>query len=132
MCFYHQNVLSSLSILEICLDKKMQCAHQYYTGTFCRGGKAAFIAHVSITLNTFVFGNLWLGLSISQVMAKHCRNVQEFVKIGRNLMKDTFLCEEDIRNILRKLAKETYNKDENDVENVGLREPKHFVLLSRH
>jgi hypothetical protein len=65
-------------------------------------------------------------------MAKHCRNVQEFVKISRNLMRETFLCEEDIRNILRKLAKETNNKDENDVENVGLREPKHFVLLSRH
>jgi hypothetical protein len=33
---------------------------------------------------------------------------------------DTFLCEQDIRNIVKKLAKETYKKHENDVESVSM------------
>jgi hypothetical protein len=30
-------------------------------------------------------------------------------------MRDTFSCEQDIRNIARKLTKETYKKHDNDV-----------------
>jgi hypothetical protein len=67
-------------------------------------------------------------------MTNHCRNVQELVLTSENLTRDTFLCEQDIQNIVGKLAKETYKKHENDVESVshvGLRKSKHFVLLSR-
>ncbi len=53
-------------------------------------------------------------------MAKHCRNVQELVETCGNLTRDTFLCEQDIRNIVEKLAKETYKKHENDVESVSM------------
>jgi hypothetical protein len=61
---------------------------------------------------------LWLGLFTSQVMAKHRRNVQYLVEIGGNLTKDTFLCEQDIWNIAKKLAKETLKKHDNDDKNV--------------
>jgi hypothetical protein len=53
-------------------------------------------------------------------MAKHCKNMKELVKIRRNLTKDTFLCEQDIRNIAKKLAKKTYKKHENNVESVHM------------
>jgi hypothetical protein len=52
------------------------------------------------------------------MMEKHRKNVQELVKTNGNLTRDTFLCEQDIRNITKKLAKKTYKKHENNVENV--------------
>ncbi len=36
------------------------------------------------------------------------------------MTRDTFLCEQDIPNIVEKLAKETYKKHENDVETVHM------------
>jgi hypothetical protein len=36
------------------------------------------------------------------------------------MTKDTFLCEQNIRNITGKLAKETYKKHENDANNVRM------------
>jgi hypothetical protein len=45
-------------------------------------------------------------------MAYHCKNVHEIVKTSENLTKDTFLCEQNIQNIAKKLAKETYKKHE--------------------
>ncbi len=79
-----------------------------YHGNIFQGDKVAFTAHVSATFKDFIFDNLWLGLFISQVMEKHCRNVQELVKISMNLTRNTFLCEQDIWNIVGKLTKETY------------------------
>jgi hypothetical protein len=37
-----------------------------------------------------------------------------------NLTRDTFLCEQDIQNIAKKLAKETYMKHENNVESLHM------------
>jgi hypothetical protein len=37
-----------------------------------------------------------------------------------NPTRDTFLCEQDIRNIVIKLAKETCKKHENDVKSVRM------------
>ncbi len=53
-------------------------------------------------------------------MAYHCKNVHELVKTNENLTKDTFLCEQNIRNIARKLAKETYKKHDNDANSVHM------------
>jgi spore germination protein YaaH len=61
-----------------------------------------------------------LGLFVSQVMTKHRKNVQELVDIAKNLMKDTFLCEQNIQNIAERLTKETYKKHEIDVESVRM------------
>ncbi len=40
------------------------------------------------------------------------------MEIDENLTRYTFLCEQDIRNIVAKLAKEMYKKHENHVESV--------------
>jgi hypothetical protein len=53
-------------------------------------------------------------------MAKHCRNVEELVEIGGNLMKDTCLCEQENQNIAKKLTKETYKKYDNDAKSVRM------------
>jgi hypothetical protein len=37
-----------------------------------------------------------------------------------NISQIFFLCEQDIRNLARKLAKKTYKKDENDAKNVQM------------
>ncbi len=37
-----------------------------------------------------------------------------------NLIKDTYLCEQDIQNIAEKLAMETYKKHENDTKSVHM------------
>jgi hypothetical protein len=66
--------------------------------TSSRGTKIAFSAHVFVALKDFVLDNLWLGLFVSQVMAKHRRNVKELVEIGGNLTRDTFLCEQVTRS----------------------------------
>jgi hypothetical protein len=78
--------------------------------------------HMVMCLNVKVvirpFNNLQLRHFVSQMMAKHHKNVQKLVEIGKNMMKDTFLCEQDIWNIAEKLVMETYKKHENDVESV--------------
>jgi hypothetical protein len=53
-------------------------------------------------------------------MAKYRKNVWELVETNGNLTRDTFLCEKDIRNIGKKLAKETYKKHENDAKSVRM------------
>ncbi len=81
-------------------------------------GKFVIVTHISTTLKDFVIDNLQLGLFVSQVMAKHHKNVQKLVETNGILAKDTFLCEEDVLNIARKLTKETYKKHDNDAESV--------------
>jgi hypothetical protein len=77
--------------------------------------KSTFSAPVSKETRSFVLENLRLGLSIYQVMNKHKSQIKEIMENNGNLPRDFFLCEQDIRNMVGKLAKETYKKDENDV-----------------
>jgi len=77
-------------------------------GKIFQGDKIAFIAHVSVALKDFVVDSLRLGFFVSQVMVKHRRIVQELVETSGNLTRDAFLCEQDIQNIAKKIAKETY------------------------
>ncbi len=95
----------------------MKKTHQCY-GNILQGDKVSFVAHVLGALKDFILNILRLGLFVSQVMAKHHRNVQHLVETSGYFTKDTFLCEQDIHNITRKLTKETYNKHDNDVKSV--------------
>ncbi len=49
-------------------------------------------------------------------MAKHNQNVQQVIEFGGYFTRDTSLCNQDIQNIARKLARKTYKKHENDVD----------------
>ncbi len=64
-----------------------------YHGNILQRDKVIIVARISVILKDFVLNNLQLGLSISQMMAKHHKNVHELLKTGGNLTKDTFLCE---------------------------------------
>jgi len=84
------------------------------------GYMPTFFAHVSKEIRAFVLENLWLGLSIYQVMNKHKSQVKEIMENNKDLSRDLILCEEDIRNLVGNLAKETYKKHENDAKNVRM------------
>ncbi len=90
-----------------------------------------FSIHVWEETKSFVLENLHLGLSIYQVMNKHKFEVKEIMEINGNLSMDIFLCEPDIQNLVGKLARKTYKKDENDANNLWMRvtENKEKVLF---
>ncbi len=46
-----------------------------YHGNILQQDKVAFVTHVYVALKDLVVDNFLLELSISQVMAKHCKNV---------------------------------------------------------
>jgi hypothetical protein len=98
-------------------------------GNILQGDKFAFVAHVSRALKDFILEILQLGLFVSQVMAKHCKNVQHLVETNVYFTKDTFLCEQDICNIAGKLTKETYKKHDNDAKSVCMWVWKNMYLL---
>jgi hypothetical protein len=70
--------------------------------------------HVLEETRAFVLEHLRLGLSIYQVMNKHKCRVKEMMENSSELSRDLFLSEQDILNLARKLAKETYKKHDND------------------
>ncbi len=82
-------------VLEICYYKKrrINATRGLCHGNILWGDRATFVTHVFVALTDFILDNLQLGLSISQVMAKHYRNVKQLVETGKNLTTDTFLCE---------------------------------------
>jgi hypothetical protein len=50
-----------------------------------------FFAHVSEETKAFVLENLWLGLSIYQVMNKHKSRMKEIMENNKDLSRDLFL-----------------------------------------
>jgi hypothetical protein len=53
----------------------------------------------------FVLENLQLGLFIYQVMNKHNSQIKEIMENNKDLLKDLFLCKQNIRNLAGKFAK---------------------------
>jgi hypothetical protein len=53
-------------------------------------------------------------------MNKHKSRVKEIMENNGDLSRDFFLCEQDIRNLIGKLTKKTYKKDENDAKSVQM------------
>jgi hypothetical protein len=94
-------------VLEICYYKMryINVTRGFCHGNILQGDKVAFVTHVFACVKEFVLDNLRLGLFVSQVLAKHCKNVQKLVQTNGNLTRDTFLCEQDIQNIVGKLTK---------------------------
>ena len=58
--------------------------------------------------------------SVPQIMAKHIQAVKDAIGNGKELHRDMFLHEVDVRNIATKLAKETYMLDKSDAKSVKL------------
>ena len=74
--------------------------------------------------------HLRLGLSISQIMAKHRKWFLEVCERGGELTRDLFICDQDIRNVVGRLAIETYKRDNNNAKSVRMwvQEHPHLVL----
>jgi hypothetical protein len=53
-------------------------------------------------------------------MKKQTSRIKENMKNNGDLSRDYFLCEQDICNMVGKLAKKTYKKDENDAKSVKM------------
>jgi hypothetical protein len=84
------------------------------------GYMPTFSADVSEETRAFVLENLRLGLSIYQVTNKHKSRVKEIMENNKDLSRDLFLCEQDIHNMVGKLAKGMYKKHENDAKSVQM------------
>ncbi len=65
--------------------------------------------------------NLQSGLSTYQVMNKHKAQIKEIMENNRDLTRDVLLSKQDIQNLVGKLAKETYKKDENDAKSIWVK-----------
>jgi hypothetical protein len=78
------------------------------------GLRLAFYVHVSEETRVFVLKHLRFELSIYQMMNKHKWKVKKMMENNGKLSRNLFLNEQDICNLARKLAKETYKKHEND------------------
>jgi len=74
----------------------------------------AFYVHVSEETRVFMLKHLRFELSIYLMMNNHKCKVKEMMENNGKLSRDLFLNEQDICNLARKLAQETYKKHEND------------------
>jgi hypothetical protein len=89
-------------------------------GKYKLGEQLAFSSHVSKGMKTFVLERLHLRLFVSQIKAKHRCHVKKITEASGVLSKNLFLCEQNIRNVVGKLAKETYKPHDNDANNIKM------------
>jgi hypothetical protein len=54
-------------------------------------------------------------------MNKHKAQIKEIMENNRDLTRDVLLSKQDIQNLVGKLAKETYKKDENDAKSIWVK-----------
>ena len=113
--------------------------HMNLKGFFCHGAtkaghKSRFSNHLLLEVREFIMSHLRLGLSIPQIMAKHRKRFLEVSGRGEELTRDLFICDQDIHNVVGRLAIETYKRDNNDTKYVrmwGARTSPPHVLLQR-
>ena len=72
---------------------------------------------------------LRLELSIPQIMVKHRKRFIEVCERGEELTRDLFISEQDIRNVVGRLAIETYKRDNNDAKSVRMWVQEHPFLV---
>ena len=111
-----------------------QMKHVNLSGFFCHGStkpghKSRFSSHLSPQVRDFIMNHLRLGLSVPQIMGKHRERFMEVCNRGEELTRDLFISEQDIRNIVGRLAIETYKRDDNDAKSVRMWVQKHPDLV---
>jgi hypothetical protein len=108
--------------------------HVNLKGFFCHGStktghKSRFSSHLSQEVREFIMAHLRLGLSIPQIMAKHRKRFLEVCERGEELTRDLFICDQGIRNVVGRLAIETYKRDNNDAKSVRMWVQEHPHLV---
>lgn len=84
------------------------------------GDRAAFSAHLSPIVKSFVDDCLREGYTGHQVMKKHLKFLRNWEADGKIITRDLLITPRDIRNISRKHAKETYMLHPNDAQSVRM------------
>lgn len=99
-------------------------------GTGQLGQTSAVGAHLSTDTIHWIDKNIREGLSVTQVMKKHKERVLAIIRKGGRVNRDMFVSEQDIRNVARNHARETYMKHGNDATSVRMwvEENKHEVF----
>jgi hypothetical protein len=108
--------------------------HVNSEGIFCHGVtktgyKSRFSSHLSPHVREFIMTHLRLGLSIPQIMAKHRKRFLEVCERGEELTRDLFISDQDICNVVGRLAIETFKRDNNDAKSVRMWVQKHPHLV---
>jgi hypothetical protein len=81
--------------------------------------KSTFATHLSKQMKDFVMEQLRLGLTLSQIMAKHTQHVKNIMLRTCEITGDKmFLTKQDVKVLSGKLAQETYYLHKNDVKSV--------------
>ena len=129
--FFVKRLYLEPSIAEITYH---QMQHVNLEGYFCHGAtktghKSRFSSHLSPHVREFIMEHLWLGLSIPQIMAKHRKRFLEVCERGEELTRDLFISDLDIRNVVGRLAIETYKCDNNDAKFVRMWVQEHSNLV---
>jgi hypothetical protein len=73
--------------------------------------------------------HLRLGLSIPHIIAKYGKIFLKVCERGEDLTRDLFICDQDIRNVVGRLAIETYKHDNNDAKSVRMWVQEHPHLV---
>ena len=84
------------------------------------GDRGAFTWQLLKDLKDFVLKSLRDGHNVPQIMTKHIDIIEETVKSGKEVNRDMFLHERDVRNLAIKAARETYMLDKNDASSIKL------------
>lgn len=82
------------------------------------GDRYAHPAHLSDDVRMWVAVALWRRMTPSQIMAKHVRFLRKVVYRGDEVTCDIMITAQDIRNIAKKIAMETYMLHPNDAQSV--------------
>ena len=84
------------------------------------GDRAAFSVHLSPIVKEFIDGCLHEGYTVHQIMKKHLKFLRKWEVDGKEITRDLLITPKDIRNIARKLAKETYMLHPNNAQSVRM------------
>jgi hypothetical protein len=109
-------------ISEICI---FEFKHVNKDGLVVHGGmkfddRGAFSAHLTPIVKIFIDGCLHEGYTVHQIMKKHLKFLRKWKADGKGITRDLLITPKDIRNIARKLAKETYMLHPNDAQSVRM------------
>jgi hypothetical protein len=89
------------------------------------GDRCAHSAHLSDEVRLWVADSLRRPMTPSQIMAKHYRFLREVIERGEEVTRDMMITAQDIRNIAKEIAMETYMLHPNDAQSVRMWRQRH-------
>lgn len=115
-------MLHAPHIVELCVHEER---HINKDGVVVHGGlkvgdRGAISAHLSPIIRKFVDDCLRENYTVHQIMKKHLKFLRKWQADGNVITRDLLITPKDIRNISRKLARETWMLHPNDAQSVRM------------